>query len=352
MKKKRVALLGGSFDPIHWGHLNMAKAALDELKVDEVWFIPSNQTPLKDRVLSPAKDRLAMVRLAMKEDPRFRISTVDLTRNGPSYTVDTLRILKREFPEIDFTWLIGADQANQFSKWKDADELLKLADFAVVDRDGREPEPSEYPFRKISMTYTPVSSSEIRGGTKINFLPDPVRQYILDHGLYLVNWVGHQVSEKRLAHSASVARLCRMMAQAHGLDEHKAWLAGLFHDIAKDMPVEEQRKWVAAINPEGLNEHHAIWHGYAGSEIVKRNYGISDPMIQNAIFNHVKGTSYDPYAMIVFAADKLDPLRGYDSKPLIRACILDLYNGFMLVKRENREFLDKEKRTLAEKETF
>lgn len=93
-EKKKVALLGGSFDPIHWGHLNMAKAALEHLKVDEVWFIPSNQTPLKDRVLSPAADRLAMVRLALKEDPRFKISTVDLSRNGKSYTFDTLKILK------------------------------------------------------------------------------------------------------------------------------------------------------------------------------------------------------------------------------------------------------------------
>ncbi|OLU38561.1 nicotinate (nicotinamide) nucleotide adenylyltransferase [Ileibacterium valens] len=352
MKKKKVALLGGSFDPIHWGHLNMAKAALEHLKVDEVWFIPSNQTPLKDRVLSPAADRLAMVRLALKEDPRFKISTVDLSRNGKSYTFDTLKILKKQFPEVEFAWLMGADQANQFDQWKNADQLLEMADFAVVDRDGKEPESSRFNFKRIPMVYTPVSSSEIRKGEKINFLPESVRQYLLDHELYLVAWVSRHVSAKRLAHSASVARLCRMFAKAHGLDEHKAWLAGLFHDVAKDMPINEQKKWVAAINPAGLSEHHAIWHGYAGSEIVRRNFGIEDPVIQNAIFNHVKGTSYDPYAMIVFAADKLDPLRGYDSKPLISACMLDLYNGFMLVKRENREFLDREKRVLAEKESF
>lgn len=352
MKKKKVALLGGSFDPIHWGHLNMAKAALDSLGVDEVWFIPSNQTPLKDRVLMPANHRLAMVRLAMKEDPRFRISTVDLSRNGPSYTVDTLRILNQEFPEVEFTWLLGADQADQFEQWKDADDLFKLADFAVVDRDGKKPKESKYPFKHIDMIHTPVSSSQIRDGERINFLPESVLDYILKNELYLVNWVAKQVSPKRLAHSASVARLCRMLAKAHGLDEHRAWLAGLFHDVAKDMPVEEQKKWVAAINPAGLSEHHAIWHGYAGSEIVRRNYGIDDPAVQNAIFNHVKGTSYDPYAMIVFIADKLDPLRGYDSKPMIKACMLDLYNGFMIVKRENREFLDREKRTLAEKGSF
>lgn len=352
MKKKKVALLGGSFDPIHWGHLNMGKAALEQLGMDEVWFIPTNQTPLKERGLTPGAHRLAMLRLACKEDDRFRISTVDLQRNGPSYTVDTLEILHKQFPEIEFTWLLGTDQAEQFSRWKNPERLLELADFAVVDRDGKKADSSAYPFRHFDMIPTKVSSTDIREGTHLNFLPESVLDYILDHELYLVGWVGRQVSKKRLAHSASVARLCRQLAKAHGLDEHKAWLAGLFHDIAKDLPQEEQRQWVEAVNPQGLREHHAIWHGYAGSEIIRRNYGIKDPVIQNAIFNHVKGTSYDPYAMIVFISDKLDPLRGYDSEGLFRACLLDLYNGFMLVKRENREFLEKEHRTLAEKETF
>lgn len=352
MKRKKAALLGGSFDPIHWGHINMAKAALEQLGVDEVWFIPSNETPLKERVLTPAKDRLAMVRLACKLDPRFKVSTVDLCRNGISYTVDTLEILKKQFPEVDFTWLLGADQADQFSKWKDHDRLLELADFAVFDRDGMATENEETDFIHLNMVPTKVSSSDIRKGTHLNFLPEEVLQYILDHELYLVFWVQNQVSQKRLAHSASVARLCRMLAKSHGFDEHKAWLAGLFHDIAKDLPVEEQRQWVAAVNPNGLSEHHAIWHGYAGSEIIRRNYGIDDPIVRNAIFNHVKGTSYDPYAMMVFIADKLDPLRGYDSEGLFRACLLDLYNGFMLVKRENRQFLEKEKQVMSLKEPF
>lgn len=345
--RKKVALIGGSFDPIHEGHLAMARAALEQLGVDEVWFIPSSSTPLKDRPLTSAAHRLAMVKLACAQDPRFKISTVDLERNGTSYTVDTLKILTTRFPECDFTWIIGADQAAQFEKWKEPDTLMSLARFAAVARDFQQPVNSKYTFDTIEMDSVPVSSTEIRQGNKLNYLPDDVLHYILDNELYLPFWVKARMSPHRFAHSASVARLCRQMAEAHGLDAHKAWLAGMFHDVAKDMPKSQMEKWMKAINPAGLKEHQAVWHGYVGAEVARRIFKIEDPVIVNAIYNHVKGSSYDPYAMIVFAADKLDPLRGYDSQGMTKACLHDLYNGFMLVKRQNKEFLEKEQKKRA-----
>lgn len=340
---KRIALLGGSFDPVHEGHLNMARAALAHLDVEEVWFIPSQSTPLKDRDLLPAEFRLGMLKEALKEDPRFKLCTVDLMRNGKSYTCDTLKILHEQFPHREFIWLLGADQAEAFHQWKEADTLSDLAKFVSVDRNGKEPHNDHgFVFESIPMEPTPVSSTQIRQGSHINYLPQGVLQYILDHELYVVNWVAAQVNPRRLAHSASVARLCRQLAQAHGLDPHRAWLMGLFHDVAKDMPRAQLEKWIRATVPEALEEHPAIWHGYVGAQVVQRIYGIHDDCIANGIHNHVKGTSYDPYAMICFIADKLDPLRGYDSSGLIRACMHDLYNGFMLVKKENKAFLEKE----------
>lgn len=343
-KKKKVALLGGSFDPVHEGHMAMARAALEQLCVDEVWLIPAAQAPLKERHLSDAIHRLNMLRLACQKDPRLKICDVDLKRSGISYTVDTLEILKDLYDDIDFTWILGADQARQFDRWKNPQRLLELADFAVIDRDGAlEQGELKYPFQIVSMEPVDVSSTQIRNGARINYLDPAVLQYILDHELYLVWWIKPQMDSARFAHSNSVARLCRHLARAHRLDEHKAYLSGLFHDIAKDMDKDEQRKWVEASFPRALDEHHAIWHGYAGSEIISRIFGIWDPVIKNAIASHVKGTSYDPYAMIVFIADKLDPLRGYDSSGLYSACLQDLYNGFMLVKAENKAFLEKEK---------
>lgn len=379
--KKKVALLGGSFDPIHNGHLTMAQAALDHLGVDEVWFIPTGDTPLKDRPLTNAAHRLKMIRLACQEHPKFKVCDIELKRNGKSYTVDTLERLKQLFPNIDFFWLIGEDQAHNFDYWKDPDRLKELATFAVAIRQepkAQEDEPKadfleddqeetvleesvleeveekqeekvlpteelEEGFIPLPMRPMDVSSTQIRNGKRLNMLPKPVLNYILDQELYLIWWIRNQMSPSRFAHSCSVARLCRELAKAHGFNPHAAWLAGLFHDIAKDMPKEEQEKWIRAVFPEALNEHHAIWHGYIGSEVVKRFYGLESPMIRNAIFNHVKGTSYDPYAMMVFIADKLDPLRGYDSSGLYKACLHDLYNGFLLVKSENKAFLEKEK---------
>ncbi len=346
MSAKRVALLGGSFDPVHEGHLAMARAAKKQLDVDEVWFVPSNQTPLKDRKLSKATDRLNMLRLALQSEPDFKICDLELKRNGVSYTIDTLKTLKDMYPDVEFFWLIGADQAAKFDKWKDSDQLLQLARFAVIDRDEQleNAQDKDERFLRVAMEPVDVSSSEIRSGRKLNLLPEAVRQYILDHELYLRGWVRTQMDDARYAHSCSVAKLCRELAKAHGYDEHRAYLAGLFHDIAKDMPKSEQFKWIEACFPQAVDEHKAIWHGYVGSEVVDRVFGIHDPAIRNAICNHVKGTSYDPYAMMVFIADKLDPLRGYDSTPLYNACLKDLYNGFLLVKAENKAYLEKEKK--------
>lgn len=343
---KKVALLGGSFDPVHNGHVAMADAAIENLGIDEVWFIPSRKTPLKNHMLTSPKHRLNMLRAVCREHPKFKICDVELKRNAESYTIDTVRQLKDLYKDIDFTWIIGADQARQFQAWKEPEELLRLVRFAVADRD-ENLKNLTLPDGMVVMPMEPVevSSSEIRDGKKLNLMPESVRQYILEQELYMPKWIQCQMDPNRFAHSCSVARLCRELAHAHGFDEHKAWLTGLFHDIAKDLPKEEQAKWVKAVfPPSALQEHHAIWHGYAGSEIVKRVYGIYDPVIQNAISNHVKGTSYDPYAMIVFIADKLDPLRGYDSSALYQACLHDLYNGFLLVKAENKAYLEKEKK--------
>ncbi len=342
---KKVALLGGSFDPIHNGHIAMANAALEQLGVDEVWLIPANQAPLKDRFLTDGTYRLAMLREVCKHNPKFRISDVELKRHGISYTIDTLKTLKEQFGEYEFYYLIGADQAAQFDKWKDAETLKKLAHFAVADRNDKLQEIGlDEDFILLPMEPVDVSSSEIRNGKKLNLMPEYIRQYILDNELYLIWWIKPQMDPARFAHSNSVARLCRELAKAHGFDEHRAYLTGLFHDVAKDMPKSEMEKWIRACFPEAINEHHAIWHGYVGSVVIDRIFGIHDPAIANAIANHVKGTSYDPYAMMVFIADKVDPLRGYDSSGLYHACLHDLYNGFLLVKAENKAFLEKEKK--------
>lgn len=130
---RHVALLGGSFDPIHRGHLTMARTALEQLGADEVWFIPTYETPLKDRVLTSDSHRLAMIELAIQDEPRFRCDPIEVERAEKSYTIDTLRELTARYPDTRFTVLIGADQVAQFDRWRDHEQLLELANVVGVD---------------------------------------------------------------------------------------------------------------------------------------------------------------------------------------------------------------------------
>ena len=120
---------------------------------------------------------------------------------------------------------------------------------------------------------------------------------------------------------------------------HIAYYIGLFHDIAKYMPKDEMIKWMNSICPENMEYPVAVWHGFVGAAVTKDIFLIDDPIVYNAIYHHVLGTSQDPYAMMVFCADKLDPLRGYDSSKLIEICNKDIKKGFDLVVQQNREYL-------------
>ena len=142
-----------------------------------------------------------------------------------------------------------------------------------------------------------------------------------------------------LEHSLSVAKLCEEFALNNGYDMHIAYYIGLFHDIAKYMPKDEMLKWMQSVCPENMEYPVAVWHGFVGAAVTKDIFLIENPIIYNAIYHHVLGTSQDPYAMMVFCADKLDPLRGYDSTKLIEICNKDIKEGFDLVVQQNREYL-------------
>lgn len=335
-----IALLGGSFDPVHEGHIQMAKEALVHLPVDEVWFLPTKLTPLKDRKLSDGQDRLAMLERALKEYPQCKVNTLEWEREGESYTIDTLEVLHARYPDFTFYWLMGNDQLERFDKWKDPQRLTQLAHFVCFDRDGRL-NTTKYDIQRIHMPAMPVSSSDIRKGNKLNYLHPDVLAYIYQHRLYVEDFVKERVTPNRFAHSVSVAHLCEEFAQAHHLDIDKAYYVGLFHDIAKSMPKERMEAWMDIVCPENKTYAVPVWHGFVGSEVVDRIFYLHDPQIKNAIYHHVLGTSEDPYAMMIFCADKLDPLRGYPVQEQIDLVKSNLKAGFHGVQEENRKYLNR-----------
>ncbi len=190
---RRIGVMGGTFDPIHNGHLVAASEVAYRCKLDEVIFVPTGQPWQKDGTdVSPAEHRYLMTVIATASNPRFTVSRVDIDRDGPTYTIDTLRDLREQRPDAELFFITGADALAQILTWKDVDELWSLAHFVGVTRPGHVLSDKGLPTDKITLTEVPalaISSTDCRErvgrGEPVWYLvPDGVVQYIGKHRLY------------------------------------------------------------------------------------------------------------------------------------------------------------------------
>jgi nicotinate-nucleotide adenylyltransferase len=186
----RLGLLGGTFDPPHLGHLLAAVDAYEALSLDRVVFIPAAVQPLKvGQVSAGAEDRLAMVRLIAEGDPRFEVDPIEIARTGLSYTVDTLRFYAERYRESERFLLVGADVLATMDRWREPQEVLRLARLAILTRAGEGMPGAPTGAIALATRRVDVSSTEVRarvqGGKSIRgFVPEAVAQYIASAGLY------------------------------------------------------------------------------------------------------------------------------------------------------------------------
>ncbi|WP_269777932.1 nicotinate-nucleotide adenylyltransferase [Microbacterium suaedae] len=187
----RIGVMGGTFDPIHHGHLVAASEVATSFSLDEVVFVPTG-TPWHKPEVSPAQQRYEMTVIATASNPSFTVSRVDVDRAGPTYTVDTLRDLQKERPGAELFFITGADAVAQILSWRDHDELWELARFVAVTRPGHDLDVADLPSDRVSLLEIPalaISSTDCRtrveGGLPVWYLvPDGVVQYIAKHHLY------------------------------------------------------------------------------------------------------------------------------------------------------------------------
>lgn len=166
---QRIGLFGGSFNPVHLGHLLVAQAAREELGLSRIYFIPAAQSPFKPGVvLAPAEERLRLLRLALAAEPESEVDDQEIRRGGVSYTIDTVRDYAAKFAGGRLFCLVGADHVTQLPRWRDAAELAGLAEFVIIPRPGETPAPLPEPFRGRTLAGYPisVSSSQIRDRVK------------------------------------------------------------------------------------------------------------------------------------------------------------------------------------------
>jgi nicotinate-nucleotide adenylyltransferase len=194
---RRLGVMGGTFDPIHYGHLTTAEEALGQFSLDEVVFVPTGMPWMKEeRDVSPAEHRYLMTVIATASNPRFRVSRIEIDREGPTYTVETLRTLAAENLDAELYFITGADAMLEIFEWKDTDEVLSLAHFIAATRPGYDLTrfealtPTRHP--NVSLMNIPalaISSTDLRervhGGRPIRYLvPEGVKSYIEKAALY------------------------------------------------------------------------------------------------------------------------------------------------------------------------
>ena len=190
MATQRIGVLGGTFDPIHLGHLAAASEVCNALALDSVVLVPANAHPLKPAPQESAEHRLAMCRVAVEGDSRLDVSDVDIERGGETFTVDTLTDLATNFPGAELTFIVGADALQTLSDWKEPERLRTLARFVGMTRPGYEPPVANDGVLVVEVPGVAVSSTEVRrrvrDGAPVRYLvPDAVVAYIELNGLYL-----------------------------------------------------------------------------------------------------------------------------------------------------------------------
>ncbi|HZJ90014.1 MAG TPA: nicotinate (nicotinamide) nucleotide adenylyltransferase [Bacilli bacterium] len=338
---KRI-IFPGSFDPIHYGHLSIAQNALEALGADVVTFLLSPSTVWK-KVDTPFVKRETMIKLALEDYPAFEMSNIEQTNEGKTnYTFYSLERLKALYPDDELYLLFGSDQANEFHRWKNPLEIIKLAQVVVYKRPGAKLNQANlhnYNMKVIEGPMRSTSSTLVRHFASLD-IPFSVLDYIITEKLYFAREIAKRMSNKRYMHSYEVAKVARLIALSNRKNAAKAFKAGMLHDIAKEVPAAKLQELMGVHFKKYAHLDPWTHHQFIGAYIAKHDFAVKDKEILNAIKFHASGRGRMNWLMkVIYAADVIEPTRGYDSNSLIAACIDNLDLGFQQVLKENQIYL-------------
>lgn len=349
---QRIGIFGGTFNPPHLGHIQAAREALEALELDKLVLIPTRMAPHK--VLpedSPSPEqRLDMLRIAVRQDPRLEVSDLELKRDGISYTVDTLTALRERYPEGELTLLMGTDMFLSFTNWKQWETILKEASLGVFYRGEKgEKQAVEEKRREltglggnISLVKNPVvsiSSTQMRRLLAFQcadvFLPEGVGTYIREKGLYHVcdDWkhlpmdkleqvVISLLNPNRVSHVLGCRDTAVELARRWGADETDAARAGILHDITKAIDGPLQLTLCSAYGKmlsEFSRKYPKTLHALTGSLVAERIFGENQAVV-DAICYHTTGkANMNLLETIIYVADYMEPNRKFPGVEKLRA---------------------------------
>ena len=347
----RIALFGGSFDPIHNGHVQMAQAFVRALALDRVIFMPTGDPPHKMRSgMAAADHRLAMCRLAVQAFPWAVVSDRELSRGGASFTVDTLRTLREQEPEAEWFLLTGADMFVTLHSWYRFSEIARMATLCTLPRDERNaaelqkyaerltgdgarcvvlPEPVQ------AVSSTGLRERARRSDSLSGLVPPAVEDYIHRYRLYrseetmevkpleeqYKDLLRPRLSEKRYAHSLAVADRAEHLAPIYGADPKLARTAGLLHDIMKDTLPNEQlqiQKEFGILMDTVTQASPALWHAVTGAAFLEHVLMLPPPVVRAVRFHTTGCAGMTPLDKTVYLADFTSADREYPDVETMR----------------------------------
>lgn len=367
----KIGVFGGSFNPVHLGHMRLASTAAEQLGLDKVLMMPAFQPPHKD--LAPGspdpKLRLELCRAALKDIPGLEASDMEMEREGKSYTADTLAQLHEKYPDDRLYLIMGMDMFLSLDKWYRPDSICSLAAIAVAHREtadqGKKAQIQAMAEKlrqsygaevyQIHLDFIEISSTDIRRmlvfGCGEEYLNKDVFGMILQKGLYTTNanrkGLSHQqlyddvmslLADKRKPHVQGVAQEAVKLAKFWGEDEDKAYRAALLHDVTKALKFSEQLillKKYGIIKNTLKNGSESVIHAESGAAVARFVYG-EEPEICSAVRWHTTGKAdMSKLDKIIFLADYIEPNRKLDGIDRIRALAYENLDACMMASLKN-----------------
>lgn len=361
----RIGIFGGTYNPVHLGHIWTARHVREELSLDKLFMVVAADPPHKpDPARLAASIRFRMLEGALENEDGIFASDVELKREGKSYTVDTVDLFRRQMRGAEIFLIVGADMLGNFPSWRDPAGILKTAKLVAVGRPGNESElktlaqniMSRFGGEVIVSSYSgpDISSTEVR---RRMFEAEPVdtlvarktEHFLYENALYMPEEIvsiraklGEVIRRKRLKHTMMTCLEAVKLAKRYGADTKKARLAALLHDCIK-LPNKELLEYCAGncidISDEERQNPYLI-HSRLGAVLAMEKYGVTDPEVLSAISCHTIGrVGMSLMDRIIYVADKIEPTRDYEGVDEIReTAYRDLNRAMLLVMRHSADY--------------
>jgi len=329
---ERMGILGGTFNPVHVEHVALAKNALEELKLDNLFVMPTFISPHKNSAPAPAEDRINMLKIAFSGEEKIIVSDYEIQKQGKSYTYLTVEHFKNTF-DAKLFFICGGDMLTNFKTWKYPERILNACDLAVF---GREEVFTDYEkekkyfkerfnkdFIRLSYKGNNASSTKIRiysslGLPLLGIAPNGIEEYIKQKGLYggdvYTQFVKKYLPEKRLRHTANVINCALNKAKELNLDAEKVRISATLHDCAKYI---DHTKVKGFVLPKDVPV--PVVHSFLGAFIAEKYLGVDDQEILDAIRFHTSGkANMTLLGKLIFVADMVEEGRDYEGVEYLR----------------------------------